>query len=157
MDIPEGKTDLVAGEYEIDLPPDSPGVGVKITDMLGEEISEREADAIIEAHRHLNPTFEAVAVHLMRVTGGWAPLSLPVLGIGRGRAAAAEARLSLKRLVDGYDQSPNGRLPDPCGLGSPAYAHHTRTGCHWGDAGRQRSPVAVQVARPHVARRCGAL
>jgi len=42
----------------------------------------------------------------MRVTGGWAPLSLPVLGIGRGRAAAAEARLSLKRLVDGYDQSP---------------------------------------------------
>jgi len=55
MDIPEGKTDLVAGEYEIDLPPDSPGVGVKITDMLGEEISEREADAIIEARGTLTP------------------------------------------------------------------------------------------------------
>ena len=38
-DIPERKSDLVAGSYELDLPTDaSAPVAVKITDMLGEEV-----------------------------------------------------------------------------------------------------------------------
>jgi DNA modification methylase len=38
-DIPERKTDLVAGSYELELPKDSEApVAVKITDMLGEEV-----------------------------------------------------------------------------------------------------------------------
>jgi len=38
-DIPERKTDLVAGAYELELPKDSEApVAVKITDMLGEEV-----------------------------------------------------------------------------------------------------------------------
>jgi SAM-dependent methyltransferase len=37
-DIPERKADLVAGTYEFDLPADSTAVGVRITDMLGEEV-----------------------------------------------------------------------------------------------------------------------
>ena len=38
-DIPERKTDLVAGTYELELPEDSAApVSVKITDMLGEEV-----------------------------------------------------------------------------------------------------------------------
>ncbi|MCL6431202.1 MAG: site-specific DNA-methyltransferase [Anaerolineae bacterium] len=37
-DVPERKTDLVAGEYELDAPPGETTVAVKITDMLGEEV-----------------------------------------------------------------------------------------------------------------------
>ena len=37
-DVPEKKTDLVAGEYEIDAPAGETTVAVKITDMLGEEV-----------------------------------------------------------------------------------------------------------------------
>ncbi len=38
-DIPERKSDLVGGEYELDLPQDASNpVAVKITDMLGEEV-----------------------------------------------------------------------------------------------------------------------
>jgi hypothetical protein len=37
-DIPERKTDLVGGTYEIDVPADSTAVAVRITDMLGEEV-----------------------------------------------------------------------------------------------------------------------
>jgi len=38
-DIPERKTDLVEGAYEVELPsgPSAP-VAVKITDMLGDEV-----------------------------------------------------------------------------------------------------------------------
>lgn len=38
-DIPERKTDLVEGSYEVELPEGSSApVAVKITDMLGEEV-----------------------------------------------------------------------------------------------------------------------
>lgn len=38
-DVPERKTDVVAGAYELDLPAGSSApVAVKITDMLGEEV-----------------------------------------------------------------------------------------------------------------------
>lgn len=36
-DVPAKKSDFVAGEYELDLPKSSKKVGIKITDMLGEE------------------------------------------------------------------------------------------------------------------------
>ena len=39
-DVPEKKNDLVAGEYKITLPHKSTTVGVKIIDMLGEEVLE---------------------------------------------------------------------------------------------------------------------
>lgn len=39
-DIPERKTDFVAGRYELDAPKGSNKVAVKITDMLGEEVLE---------------------------------------------------------------------------------------------------------------------
>jgi len=37
-DIPERKTDLVGGTYELDLPASSTAVAVPMTDMLGEEV-----------------------------------------------------------------------------------------------------------------------
>jgi adenine-specific DNA-methyltransferase len=37
-DVPEGKTDFVAGAYDLDPAMAGPTIGVKITDMLGEEI-----------------------------------------------------------------------------------------------------------------------
>jgi hypothetical protein len=37
-DVPEKKSDLVAGEYELDAPATPTRVAVKITDMLGEEV-----------------------------------------------------------------------------------------------------------------------
>ncbi|MFZ0913562.1 MAG: hypothetical protein WBQ76_11695 [Candidatus Korobacteraceae bacterium] len=37
-DIPERKTDLVAGSYELDAPTGQTTVAVKIIDMLGEEV-----------------------------------------------------------------------------------------------------------------------
>jgi hypothetical protein len=38
-DVPERKTDVVAGTYEVELPAGSwAPVAVKITDMLGEEV-----------------------------------------------------------------------------------------------------------------------
>jgi hypothetical protein len=38
-DVPERKTDVVTGTYEVELPADSSApVAVKITDMLGEEV-----------------------------------------------------------------------------------------------------------------------
>ncbi len=38
-DIPERKTDLVSGSYELELPEGTQApVAVKITDMLGEEV-----------------------------------------------------------------------------------------------------------------------
>ncbi len=37
-DVPERKTDLVAGRYELPAPDRSTTVAVKITDMLGEEV-----------------------------------------------------------------------------------------------------------------------
>lgn len=37
-DVPARKTDLVAGEYELDAPAGETTVAVKITDMLGEEV-----------------------------------------------------------------------------------------------------------------------
>ncbi len=37
-DIPERKTDLVGGTYELDLPAGSTAVAVRMTDMLGEEV-----------------------------------------------------------------------------------------------------------------------
>ncbi len=37
-DIPERKEDLVDGTYELTVPAGSLCVGVKITDMLGEEV-----------------------------------------------------------------------------------------------------------------------
>lgn len=37
-DIPERKTDVVAGSYDVELPEGDPPVAVKITDMLGEEV-----------------------------------------------------------------------------------------------------------------------
>jgi hypothetical protein len=37
-DLPEKKTDLVAGKYELDAPAGETIVAVKITDMLGEEV-----------------------------------------------------------------------------------------------------------------------
>jgi len=37
-DVPEKKTYLVAGEYELDTPKGETTVAVKITDMLGEEV-----------------------------------------------------------------------------------------------------------------------
>jgi len=41
-DVPERKSDLVVGEYELDVPKRKTTVAVKITDMLGEEILEAE-------------------------------------------------------------------------------------------------------------------
>ena len=37
-DVPERKTDLVAGVYELDAPAGETTVAVKVTDMLGEEV-----------------------------------------------------------------------------------------------------------------------
>ena len=37
-DVPERKTDLVVGKYEVPAPPSPSVVAVKITDMLGEEV-----------------------------------------------------------------------------------------------------------------------
>ncbi len=37
-DLPERKTDLVSGLYELDAPSGAAAVAVKITDMLGEEV-----------------------------------------------------------------------------------------------------------------------
>ena len=37
-DVPERKTDLVAGRYELPVPKGAATVAVKITDMLGEEV-----------------------------------------------------------------------------------------------------------------------
>ncbi len=37
-DIPERKTDLVEGKYEIEIPKSKTKVAVKILDMLGEEV-----------------------------------------------------------------------------------------------------------------------
>jgi len=37
-DVPEKKSDLVAGVYELDAPPGETTVAVKVTDMLGEEV-----------------------------------------------------------------------------------------------------------------------
>ncbi len=37
-DVPERKTDLVAGRYELPAPAGQTTVAVKITDMLGEEV-----------------------------------------------------------------------------------------------------------------------
>ena len=37
-DVPERKTDLVAGRYELPAPRGPATVAVKITDMLGEEV-----------------------------------------------------------------------------------------------------------------------
>ena len=37
-DVPERKTDLVAGRYELPAPAGPTTVAVKITDMLGEEV-----------------------------------------------------------------------------------------------------------------------
>ena len=37
-DVPERKTDLVSGRYEIPAPAGPTTVAVKITDMLGEEV-----------------------------------------------------------------------------------------------------------------------
>ncbi len=37
-DVPEKKSDLVAGVYELDAPPGQTTVAVKVTDMLGEEV-----------------------------------------------------------------------------------------------------------------------
>jgi len=37
-DVPGKKSDLVAGEYELQAPADEATVAVKITDMLGEEV-----------------------------------------------------------------------------------------------------------------------
>jgi hypothetical protein len=39
-DVPEKKSDLVSGEYELDAPKGKTTVAVKITDMLGEEVLE---------------------------------------------------------------------------------------------------------------------
>jgi hypothetical protein len=40
-DVPERKSDLVSGEYELDAPTGPTTVAVKITDMLGEEVLEK--------------------------------------------------------------------------------------------------------------------
>jgi hypothetical protein len=37
-DVPEKKSDLVKGEYELNAPKGETTVAVKITDMLGEEV-----------------------------------------------------------------------------------------------------------------------
>ena len=37
-DVPEKKTDLVEGKYEIEIPADKAKIAVKIIDMLGEEV-----------------------------------------------------------------------------------------------------------------------
>ena len=37
-DVPEKKSDLVAGTYELDAPEGEATVAVKITDMLGEDV-----------------------------------------------------------------------------------------------------------------------
>lgn len=37
-DVPEKKSDLVAGVYELGAPPSETTVAVKVTDMLGEEV-----------------------------------------------------------------------------------------------------------------------
>ena len=37
-DVPEKKSDLVKGEYELDAPKGETTVAVKVTDMLGEEV-----------------------------------------------------------------------------------------------------------------------
>ena len=39
-DVPERKTDLVVGHYELPAPADATTVAVKIIDMLGEELLE---------------------------------------------------------------------------------------------------------------------
>ena len=39
-DVPERKTDLVSGEYELDAPSSATTVAVKVTDMRGEEVLE---------------------------------------------------------------------------------------------------------------------
>lgn len=38
VDVPERKTDLVSGTYEIQIPKGPTTVAVRITDMLGEEV-----------------------------------------------------------------------------------------------------------------------
>jgi hypothetical protein len=40
-DVPERKSDLVAGRYELPAPEAPTTVAVKITDMLGEEVLEK--------------------------------------------------------------------------------------------------------------------
>jgi len=37
-DVPERKSDLVSGRYDLPAPPEETIVAVKITDMLGEEV-----------------------------------------------------------------------------------------------------------------------
>ncbi|CAN5805521.1 hypothetical protein BH23CHL8_BH23CHL8_08020 [soil metagenome] len=37
-DIPERKADLMAGTYDIDVPPEAAAIAVRITNMLGEEV-----------------------------------------------------------------------------------------------------------------------
>ena len=37
-DVPEKKSDLVVGKYELDAPDGKTTVAMKITDMLGEEV-----------------------------------------------------------------------------------------------------------------------
>jgi len=37
-DVPERKSDLVSGGYDLPAPPDETTVAVKITDVLGEEV-----------------------------------------------------------------------------------------------------------------------
>ena len=39
-DVPERKTDLVSGKYELDAPSGATTVAVEVTDMLGEEVLE---------------------------------------------------------------------------------------------------------------------
>jgi hypothetical protein len=39
-DVPERKSDLVVGKYELDAPTKKTTVAIKITDMLGEEVLE---------------------------------------------------------------------------------------------------------------------
>ncbi len=46
IDIPERRTDLVAGTYELDAPDGDRPAAVRITDMLGEEILVLEERAI---------------------------------------------------------------------------------------------------------------
>jgi hypothetical protein len=40
LDVPERRSDLVAGAYEVEIPALSKAVAVRITDMLGEEVLE---------------------------------------------------------------------------------------------------------------------
>jgi len=37
-DVPQKKTDLIQGKYEIEIPKEKTKVAVKIIDMLGEEV-----------------------------------------------------------------------------------------------------------------------